>query len=494
MAFGFSPVLAGLGAAGNVAGGAINTYDALQRQRQQRLMQMQQMQAEQFKFQQAQQQQLATQRQGDAFRRLALGGLPQDQGPVALGGTPQPPMPPGAGMPPQGAMPPAGAPPMGQAPMGGGMQPPPQMGAGGPPQAVDWMGVLKRVAADPANAGLSGMDLVAVTDKLVAAQAPGQKQAWEQWKFQNGISAEKRYGEEEAGKRAAATQAGELEREKMRESAEMERTKLIQGGFGSRLQQNLTAKAQQAAQAGQPLDENMTTMIAESIHAGDWRPAQSILGFGGKNRPALMAQVFKTYHELYPDDTGASLASFEQQFAGGKAGATMLGRVGAGAALGGAEIAQSLPLAVQASKALGTTDYPTVNAVRNAYIRQAGTPEQQASLAQLNQFIAAMDSAYRLVIQRGGANAVHYQEQAEKLINGNMPIGALIADGEAIAKEAGIVRGAAGQAMGEVTRQPGAAAAPAAGGMPRIGSDAEYDALPSGAQFVAPDGTTRRKP
>ena len=78
---------------------------------------------------------------------------------------------------------------MGQAPMGGGMQPPPQMGAGGPPQAVDWMGVLKRVAADPANAGLSGMDLVAVTDKLVAAQAPGQKQAREQWKFQNGISA-----------------------------------------------------------------------------------------------------------------------------------------------------------------------------------------------------------------------------------------------------------------------------------------------------------------
>jgi len=37
--------------------------------------------------------------------------------------------------------------------------------------------------------------------------------------------------------------------------------------------------------------------------------------------------------------------------------------------------------------------------------------------------------------------------------------------------------------------------APAApGGPPQIGSDAEYDALPPGAEFIAPDGSHRRKP
>jgi hypothetical protein len=41
----------------------------------------------------------------------------------------------------------------------------------------------------------------------------------------------------------------------------------------------------------------------------------------------------------------------------------------------------------------------------------------------------------------------------------------------------------------------GAPAAPAGGGGPtKISSDAEFDALPSGAEFIAPDGTTRRKP
>jgi hypothetical protein len=40
----------------------------------------------------------------------------------------------------------------------------------------------------------------------------------------------------------------------------------------------------------------------------------------------------------------------------------------------------------------------------------------------------------------------------------------------------------------------GQGASPAVGGAPKIGSKAEFDALPSGSMFVAPDGTTRRKP
>jgi hypothetical protein len=40
----------------------------------------------------------------------------------------------------------------------------------------------------------------------------------------------------------------------------------------------------------------------------------------------------------------------------------------------------------------------------------------------------------------------------------------------------------------------GGAAAPTAGGVVTITSDAEYEALPSGTTFISPDGKTRRKP
>ena len=49
------------------------------------------------------------------------------------------------------------------------------------------------------------------------------------------------------------------------------------------------------------------------------------------------------------------------------------------------------------------------------------------------------------------------------------------------------------KAGGGAPANPPQPAAPA-GGPPRISSDAEFDALPSGTEFIAPDGSTRRKP
>lgn len=49
--------------------------------------------------------------------------------------------------------------------------------------------------------------------------------------------------------------------------------------------------------------------------------------------------------------------------------------------------------------------------------------------------------------------------------------------------------------LAEWAARPGQQGAPGQqDGTPTIGSDADYDALPSGATFIAPDGTTRRKP
>ena len=43
-------------------------------------------------------------------------------------------------------------------------------------------------------------------------------------------------------------------------------------------------------------------------------------------------------------------------------------------------------------------------------------------------------------------------------------------------------------------KAPAANAAPAAGAPVRISSKAEFDKLPKGTSFIAPDGTTRIKP
>ncbi|WP_344234517.1 hypothetical protein, partial [Cupriavidus gilardii] len=50
------------------------------------------------------------------------------------------------------------------------------------------------------------------------------------------------------------------------------------------------------------------------------------------------------------------------------------------------------------------------------------------------------------------------------------------------------------QARGGLPLSRGPSQATAQGGARRITSKAEFDALPSGTLFVAPDGTTRRKP
>lgn len=47
---------------------------------------------------------------------------------------------------------------------------------------------------------------------------------------------------------------------------------------------------------------------------------------------------------------------------------------------------------------------------------------------------------------------------------------------------------------GELTDMDTAEAIRASGGAPRLRSKAEYDALPPGAEFIAPDGSRRRKP
>ena len=225
------------------------------------------------------------------------------------------------------------------------------------------------------------------------------------------------------------------------------------------------AQAKKDLAAGnQPSEQDMKN-IAEARSYGD--ASVMNLGWGATTRVKIMAMAAQM-----AKDRGTTIEAADAGYHGELAATSQIGRISAAPAVGGSEVTQTLPLAVQAMKTLGQTNYPNVNAVRNAVKARTGSPEQQAALAQLNQYITAMQSAYRLVIQRGGSGAVHYQEQAEKLINGSLSIPALIADGQAIQKEAGIVGKATSNAMRGATGG-GEATAPDQGGDASSMSDEE---------------------
>lgn len=64
-----------------------------------------------------------------------------------------------------------------------------------------------------------------------------------------------------------------------------------------------------------------------------------------------------------------------------------------------------------------------------------------------------------------------------------------------VAEEAMLVQaGPGGRQVGGILERGGSPAVNPSGGPKKISSDAEYNALPSGTEFVGPDGKTRRKP
>lgn len=206
------------------------------------------------------------------------------------------------------------------------------------------------------------------------------------------------------------------------------------------------AQIQNLSNPAGDLPDNMKTMMAQSILSGDWAPVQTILGFS-KNRPAIMASLMEKVKELAPDITGSQLAALQAKFGGEKAGANVVGRTAGSVAVGAAEIPKLLPFAIEASKKVNKTNFPTVNSIEQAAQKGLGGSEVWV----LNQYIQTLKNAYQQIAARGGRITDAVRNQGDALINGSMPTDALIAAGKAMENEAGIVSEATGTAMGDVT-------------------------------------------
>ena len=220
-------------------------------------------------------------------------------------------------------------------------------------------------------------------------------------------------------------------------------------GAGSREQmtrERIQAAMGKADASGGPLDPETSKFLGQAMLAGDNQTIQLALGFT-RNRPQILAQIRQAAQEIDPSFTGQKAAGAVAQFGGMKTAAGTVGRTAGAVAVGAEEIPKLAPIIADVAGRLEFSQFPTVNAVEQAVLRGTG----DADIVQLNSYIQSMKNAYQLISSRGGRMTDKQREQGDALIKGTMPLNQLAAAAQAMVTEAGVVKGATGAAMQDVT-------------------------------------------
>jgi hypothetical protein len=501
--------------------GQLQQQDFARQQHQQQLVAFQQQQ------QDRQRQQAAMAAAGNALPQLLQGGMPaqQPQGQMPQGQMPPPPQPPAPGQPSQpmqqpgmpmpGQSMPPGQAQVNQPPLPQGQQPPPfrpmptspppqqqaapaaiapppqapqqQQGPGGPLTMQSAIKVLQ-------DQGLSGADLMAGLQQLTPlldSQAK-QQSAQLQMQFNNelklqGVSDRHDQMAErvrEADQRAQDRQASLADRQQAREESNAMRGEMI----ALRKQQIAATNGEDAKFSPEDIK-----FLAQQAHAGDTTVYQN-LGRGAQGAKNIIA-VRRGVMELAKanGETGADIAAANAGFQGEKAAARTGATKAANVGMAVTEAQQTFPLVRQASAALPRTEFPGVNRALQAAQTGSGDPRVIALGTALNTSV----NAYARAISPSGTPTVADKEHARELLNtANTP--------EQLNAVLGMMEkemAAASKAPTEVMARQKArisgrdpATASDTGAPVRVSSDAEYNNLPSGAEFIAPDGSHRKKP
>lgn len=202
--------------------------------------------------------------------------------------------------------------------------------------------------------------------------------------------------------------------------------------------QLMTSVREKLAAGGQLSDQDLDN-IAEVRSHGD--PAVMSLGWSGPQRTQIMAKAAQKAKER-----GTTLDSEDRAFHGSMAGATTIGRLDAQLSVGANEIKRLVPVITPLVQKINTSEFPTVNAIENAFRRGTGDP----NIVALHNYIQTLRNAYTLIQARGGTITDTVRRTGDSLVNESMPIGQLVAAGQAMTTEAGIVKAAAGEAMQDV--------------------------------------------
>lgn len=428
------------------------------------------------------------------------------QGPQAGGGMPPPqppvpgqipPLPPGG---PQGQMPQAGMPPfrpLPTTPQTAQAQPatipappspqPSAQSAGGPLTIDSAIKVLQ-------DQGLSGADLMAGLQQLqpVLDSQAKQQAAQLQMRF------------EQEMKLQAVRDRHDAFQERIREADQRSEDRALdrQDRAAARAESN-ALRAESIALRKQVISSNNgddakfspedLKFLAEQARAGDTSVYQNLGrgAQGAKNIIALRREVMN--QERGAGGTGADVAAANAGFQGEKAAARTGATKAANVGMAVTEAQQTFPLVRQASAALPRTEFPGVNRALQAAQTGTGDPRVVALGTALNTSV----NAYARAISPSGTPTVSDKEHARELLSTASTPDQLNAVLNMMEKE----MAAASKAPTEVMNRQKARisgrdvqTASDTGAPVRVSSDAEYNDLPSGAEFIAPDGSHRRKP
>lgn len=258
------------------------------------------------------------------------------------------------------------------------------------------------------------------------------------------------------------------------------------------------AKARKIAEGGGTLDDRTLTFMAEQVLSGDKSPYQN-LGRGAQGSENIKALREKVM-ELAADRgiKGNQLAAINAEFAGIQSGERVLGNRTAQIGMAVSEAKMMAPLALQASQNVKRTQYPNLNAALLAAERGTG----DENVVRLGIATNSLINIYARAISPTGVPTVSDKDHARELLSAAWSKGQFSAGVDQLLKE----MNAASQAPGMVRKEfreavtgGGTPVSEAAGTVPtgapvHIKTDADYDRLPSGAEFIGPDNQRRKKP
>lgn len=232
--------------------------------------------------------------------------------------------------------------------------------------------------------------------------------------------------------------------------------------------------------------EPAVDILAERINKGDGS-ALTGLGYGtiGANNRAV---VLRRAAELKTGQSAADAATEQMrgqvEFGGQKAGARTSGTLGARIDTFAEEAKETSKLALDASNALPRTQFVPLNQIEQMGQAAMSNPAYSSFQAANNAFA----NTYAKAVNPSGVPTDESRRHAFEILNIAKSPEAYAAGVQKLQDEMTAVQ----RAVHSIEGQQGGGQQPQ--GPVRIQGDADFNALPSGATFVGPDGVPRRKP
>lgn len=152
-------------------------------------------------------------------------------------------------------------------------------------------------------------------------------------------------------------------------------------------------------------------------------PAMVMRMMGGGGLGTAAKQKIAKFYAANPNNKPEDIAKADAVMSGNKAALQTAGRQGAKVDIGAEEIKTFGPQVISAAKKMNLSQYPTLNALEQAYKNKTGGPEVTA----LYDAITNYRNALIQVAQRGGATSEGAQARADKYLNPTMSMQQILA-------------------------------------------------------------------